>query len=200
MGHREVRVVIEAVDVVVDCPDECVRHAVSVAPYHAVLCRVCRDRGSRRRGDRAYCGLVDALDLTRLSPATLRLVQDARYRARLTLDLLQSDPSSPDSAPARDAIDAAVVEILAAAGLPRGPINGLIVENFNRGWFGRKAGVGHSLVDILNRSLAEQDRAPLSALQRQRTAILARRLFATERGRDQPDVEVLVATWKQVIG
>jgi len=116
------------------------------------------------------------------------------------LDLLQSDPSSPDSAPARDAIDAAVVEILAAAGLPRGPINGLIVENFNRGWFGRKAGVGHSLVDILNRSLAEQDRAPLSALQRQRTAILARRLFATERGRDQPDVEVLVATWKQVIG
>lgn len=63
-------------------------------------------------------------------------------------DLLQSDPSSLESARARDAIDAAVVEILAVAGLPRGPINGPIVDDFNRGWFGRKVEDCRLLVDI----------------------------------------------------
>lgn len=249
-------------------------------------------------------------ELSRFSPATRQLVQDARYRASLTSDLLRSDPSSSESIHARDAIDAAVVEILVAVGLPRGPINGPIVDHVGRGWFGRKAedcrllidtwalgqipeanradsllrtwmheslharqpyhpgfqaewrdfrgfeegvvegltrrvtvellglqpllldyhpyvaayralartldleverlwrqlwtvpagGIGHSLVDGLERSLAEHGRAPLNALRRQRIAILARRLFATERGREQPDVEVLMATWKQVIG
>ena len=49
---------------------------------------------------------------------------------------------------ARDAIDAAVVEILAAVGLPRGPINGLFVDSFNRGWSGRKVEDCRLLIDI----------------------------------------------------
>jgi hypothetical protein len=58
------------------------------------------------------------LDLSELSPATRQLVQDARYRARVTSTLLESDPASSESVTARDAIDTAVVEILAAVGLP----------------------------------------------------------------------------------
>jgi hypothetical protein len=49
---------------------------------------------------------------------------------------------------ARDTIDAAVVEILAAAGLPRGPINKLVAESFRRGWFGRKAEDCRLLIDV----------------------------------------------------
>lgn len=104
--------------------------------------------GRRRRYDRAYLALVALLDRSRLSPDTFRLVQDARYRAHVTSELLRSDPSSSESARARDAVDAAVVEILAAAGLPRGPVNGPIVDNFNRGWFGRKVEDCRLLIDI----------------------------------------------------
>jgi hypothetical protein len=53
-----------------------------------------------------------------------------------------------ESVQARDAIDAAVVEILATAGLPRGPINGPIVDRFNRGWFGRKVEDCRLLIDV----------------------------------------------------
>jgi hypothetical protein len=45
-------------------------------------------------------------------------------------------------------IDAAVVETLAAAGLPRGPVNGPFVDTFNRGWFGRKVEDCRLLIDI----------------------------------------------------
>jgi hypothetical protein len=103
---------------------------------------------------------VALIDLSKLSPMTRQLVQDARYRAKLTSDLLKSDPSSPPSIHARDAIDAAVVEVLAAAGLPRGPINGPVVDQIGRGWYGRKTYDCTLLIDIRTLSLLpEADQA-----------------------------------------
>jgi hypothetical protein len=104
------------------------------------------------------------LDVSRLSQPTLRLVQDAGYRARLTVDLLQLDPSSPEATSARDTIDAAILEILVAAGLPRGPINGPIVERFGRGWFGRKTEDCSLLIDIGAFDLLPEDRRPDSLI------------------------------------
>jgi hypothetical protein len=103
---------------------------------------------------------VATLDLSRLSPATVQLLQDARRRARLTSDLLQSDPSTPASVQARDTIDAGVVEILAAAGLPRGPINGPVTDHQGRGWFGRKLPDCTLIIDTVSFLLSpEADRA-----------------------------------------
>jgi hypothetical protein len=100
------------------------------------------------------------LDFSHLSPDTLQLVQDARFRAHLTTALLRSDPSSSEAAHARDTIDAAVVEILEAAGLPRGPINGLVVDRFGRSWYGRKTADCTLLIDAGTLSLLpEADRS-----------------------------------------
>ena len=104
------------------------------------------------------------LDLSGLSPATRQLVQDARYRAQVTAALLEADPGSAAGLTARDAIDAAVVEILAAVGLPRGPINGLVVEHVGRNWFGRKAADCRLLIDAGAFATLPVDRRPDSLI------------------------------------
>lgn len=107
---------------------------------------------------------MTAFDVSNLSPATRRLVDDAGLRARLTSTLLQSEPSSSDAEGARDAIDAAVVEILEVAGLPRGPVIGPFVERFNRGWFGRKMEDCSLLIDLEMFSILPEDARPDSLL------------------------------------
>lgn len=77
----------------------------------------------------------------------------------MTSNLLQSDPSSSESAHTRATIDAAVVEILAAAGLPPGQINGPIIDQVGRGWYGRKAHDCTLIIDIRTLNfLPEKDR------------------------------------------
>jgi hypothetical protein len=100
---------------------------------------------------------VTAFDDSNLSSATRRLVHDAQFRARLTSSLLQSDSASSDAEDARNTIDAAVVEILDAAGLPRGPVIGPLVERFNRGWFGRKVEDCRLLIDVEMFSILPED-------------------------------------------
>jgi hypothetical protein len=107
---------------------------------------------------------VTAFDGSMLSTATRRLVHDARFRARLTSILLQSEPSSSEAEDALNAIDAAVVEILDPAGRPRGPINGPVIARVGRTWFGRKAPDCTLSIDIEAFSLLPDDARPDSLI------------------------------------
>jgi hypothetical protein len=70
---------------------------------------------------------------------------------------------------------------------------------WERSWTIPPGAVSHEFLSVLDESLAAQGRSSLGTLAARRVWALARLQFATSRGSDQPDLEALVAAWRQVI-